>query len=60
MKDFLNIIYYNSTIIENRNNLDCKKTLSFVKENIFYNILTDIDVNYFVTNCNDLSRNHSA
>jgi Leucine-rich repeat (LRR) protein len=55
-KYFLNINYYDSTYIENRNDLDCKNILRFVRKKIFYNLDNDNDFDYFVRYCDNLKK----
>ncbi len=47
--------YYNSIYIENRQNIDCFKTLFLIKFKIFYNFINDnLDVNDIISNCMNL------
>jgi len=47
--------YYSVTYVENRVNIDCVKTLYFMKFKILYNFLYEhIDVNDFLSNCMNL------
>ena len=48
------LIFYDSTIIVNKNDINCKKTLMFLNSKIIYNLINDNDVNNFIRNCNDL------
>ena len=55
-KTFDNKIYYDSIYIENRVDLNCEKTLSFMKTKIFYNFLFESDMFNFLSDCKDLKR----
>lgn len=57
LKRFANYEYYSSVYIENRADLDCKKTAFFLKSKLFYNFLNEhIDSNNFIENCLDKSK----
>jgi Leucine-rich repeat (LRR) protein len=48
--------YYSVAHIENRVNIDCSKTLYFMKSKILYNFFNEhIDINDFLSNCMNLS-----
>ncbi len=49
--------YYSATHIENRVNIDCSKTLYFMKFKILYNFLNEhIDIDDFLKNCMNLTQ----
>ena len=50
-RSIANISYYKSAYIENRDNVDCVKTLVFMKYKIFYNFLNDFDKTNFLREC---------
>ena len=51
IKSFANIQYYDSIIIENRVDIDCQKTLFFIKYNIFYNFIHEYDMVEVLKEC---------
>ena len=51
VKKYLNYEYYDSTYIENRNDIKCEKTFSFIKSKIFYNFLYEYDMINFLNDC---------
>ena len=55
-KSFASLNYYDPVYIENRVDIDCKKTLTFIKSKILYNFLYDFDMNNFLLNCKDVSK----
>ena len=53
--------YYSATHIENRIDINCSKTLHFMKLKILYNFLNEyIDINDFLLNCMNLSELRSS
>ena len=57
IKSFAHISYYDPINIENRNDIDCTKTLIFLRSKIFYNFLNEhIDFNTLLHNCQNISK----
>jgi Leucine-rich repeat (LRR) protein len=56
VRTFFHINYFAPTHIENRVDVDCVKTLYFMRFKILYNFFNEhIDINDFTTNCMNLS-----
>ena len=52
VKKFFHLKYYSPTHIENRKDIDCVKTLYFMRYKIFYNFFNEhIDIEEFLTHC---------
>ena len=57
VRKFFHINYFAPTHIENRVDVDCVKTLYFMRFKILYNFFNEhIDINDFTTNCMNLSK----
>ena len=51
----MNINFYDSIFIENRFDVDCRKTFYFMRYKIFYNFLNDYDTDNFLNDCKNAS-----